>query len=67
MNPTDKPKAEYLGFNPHDSETFYKCTACGKTFGNWSIVAQKENENGTRRYCPRCKTELAGLEGMCCR
>lgn len=54
----EKPKAEYIGFSSHDCESHYRCPVCNGTFGSWSL---ERNENGNR-YCPRCKTELDGLE-----
>lgn len=57
-----KPKAIYLGFSSHDCESRYKCPCCDKPFGSWEVFNNKENENGTKRYCPICKMELDGLE-----
>ena len=57
-----KPKAIYNGFNTHDADPMYKCPVCNKPFGGWDVFNQKKNENGTREYCPWCKTELAGLK-----
>ncbi len=57
-----KPRAISVGFCSHDCEAHYKCPVCDKNFGSWTIFGQKENENGTKHYCPHCKTELEGLE-----
>jgi hypothetical protein len=57
-----KKEAEYLGFCSHDCEAHYRCPVCNKAFGSWSIYHQKENENGTKNYCPWCKEELDGLD-----
>lgn len=57
-----KPRAIYISFSPHDCESLYDCPVCGRRFGSWSICNQKKNENGTEKYCPECKTELAGLD-----
>lgn len=54
-------KAIYQGYNAHDCESWYKCPECNYVFGSWTIFHQKQNENGTRHYCPYCKTELDGL------
>lgn len=59
-----KPKAIYTGSCSHDCESWYRCPECGKPFGDWTIFMQKENENGTKEYCPFCKTELEGLNGI---
>lgn len=53
-----KKKAIYQSYNSHDCETFYKCPQCNEVFGDWTIYGQEENENGTKDYCPKCKTEL---------
>lgn len=57
-----KPLARYEGFSQHDCEAWYSCPVCGYKFGSWSINAQEENDNGTDKYCPKCKTELSGLD-----
>lgn len=57
-----KPKAIYIGFSSHDCESRYKCPCCDKPFGSWEVFNNKKNENGTKHYCPSCKTELDGLE-----
>ena len=49
-------KAEYLGFSRHDCESKYRCSACGKNFGDWSINMQDPR-------CPNCKTKLEGVRG----
>lgn len=54
----DKPRAIYLGFSSHDCESRYKCPVCGALFGSWDIH-REENENGTKKCCPDCKTELS--------
>lgn len=56
-----KKKAIYNGYNKHDCETKYICPVCDESFGTWDIFRQKENENGTNKYCPYCKEELDGL------
>jgi uncharacterized C2H2 Zn-finger protein len=53
-----KPKAIWHSFNSHDCETYYRCPVCNKLFGDWLIFLQEPNENGTKDYCPHCKTEL---------
>ena len=53
-----KPKAIWYSFNSHDCETWYRCQVCNKLFGDWIIFHQEPNENGTKDYCPHCKTEL---------
>lgn len=57
----EKPRAIYLGFSSHDCEARYKCPVCGTLFGSWSIH-REENENGTKKCCPDCKTELSWPE-----
>lgn len=59
--PETKHHAQYLGFSNHDCESHYKCPVCEKSFGSWSVFHQEKNENGTKDYCPHCKTELEGL------
>lgn len=54
----EKPEAIYLGFSSHDCESWHQCPICNHKFGSWSL---ERNENGNR-YCPKCKTELDGLE-----
>lgn len=56
-----KKRAVFKHFDGHDCETWYTCPYCGKTFGSWEVFRQKQNENGTSEYCPRCKKEVAGL------
>ena len=53
--------AVYKGFSQHDCESVYKCPVCEATFGYWAVFYQEKNENGTKVYCPKCKTELKGL------
>jgi hypothetical protein len=55
-----KKRAIFKHFDGHDCETWYTCPYCGKTFGEWEVFRQKQNENGTKRYCPYCKKEFAG-------
>ena len=57
-----KKRAIYESFSSHDCEAWYRCPECKKLFGSWSIFHQKENENGTNKYCPHCKVELDGLD-----
>ena len=57
----DKPKVIYLGYSSHDCESRYKCPVCGALFGSWDIHEEK-NENGTKKCCPDCKTELSWSE-----
>lgn len=57
-----KPRAIYIGFNVRDADPMYKCPICNEIFGGWNIWGQKKNENGTKQYCPWCKTELEGLK-----
>lgn len=57
-----KPRAIWQSFNSHDCEPYYRCPVCNKVFGGWLVFTQQPNENGTKEYCPHCKTELAGLE-----
>ena len=53
----EKPKKpEYVGYNSHDSETFYRCPYCHKTFGDWSLFHQKQD--GLEPHCPWCKGKL---------
>jgi len=33
-----KLRAIFLGSCPHDNERYYRCPACNKTFGSWSIL-----------------------------
>ena len=55
MDKREKPRAEYLGWSNHDCEAWYRCPVCGKEFGSWSVpIGSKE--------CPRCHTELKGVE-----
>ncbi len=57
-----KKKAIHVSFCSHDCETWYRCPECKEIFGSWSIFRQKDNENGTNKYCPHCKVELDGLD-----
>ena len=56
-----KLRAIFLGSCPHDNERYYRCPACNKTFGSWSIFHNQKNKNGLKTYCPNCKVELDGL------
>jgi DNA-directed RNA polymerase subunit RPC12/RpoP len=60
----EKGNAVWQSYNSHDCETFYKCSLCNKVFGDWDVFHQIKNENGTKHYCPYCKKELNGLEGI---
>ena len=57
-----KKRALYVGFSSHNCEAFFECPYCKKIFGSWRVFNQKENENGTNKYCPHCKEELDGLD-----
>lgn len=57
-----KLRAIYCGFCNHDCEVRYKCPVCGCPFGSWEVYHNPENVNGTKEYCPVCKTELDGLK-----
>lgn len=57
-----KPRAIYVGFSSHDCESRYRCPCCNTPFGSWDIYNNSKNKNGTKQYCPSCKTELLGLE-----
>lgn len=59
---TTKERARYIGFCDHDCEAHYECPYCKKRFGSFAVFHQKENENGTKKYCPHCKKELNGLD-----
>ena len=54
--PKKKPKAEYVGYNSHDCEAFYRCPVCYKTFGTWTIYGKKETR------CPHCNEELEDIK-----
>lgn len=36
---------EYIGYDEHSCETWYKCPFCNKEYGNWSFV-HKQGING---------------------
>ena len=57
-----KQRAIYTGFSQHDSDAYYKCPVCNSTFSGWDVFHNQKNENGSKKYCPNCKTELDGLE-----
>lgn len=57
-----KKMAIYKGFSQHDCEAWYECPVCHKSFGSWTVSHNEKNDNGTTKYCPHCKTELAGLD-----
>lgn len=51
------PRARYLGFYPHDCESYYKCPLCNGQFGSWSTSFYKKN-NREHCKCPNCDSEL---------
>lgn len=57
-----KPRAIDESYCNHDCEAWYRCPICNEVFGSWTIFHQEKNENGTKEYCPYCKTELEGLK-----
>lgn len=57
-----KKDAIYQSYNSHDCEAWYKCPVCNNLFSSWNVFGQPKNENGTNKYCPKCKTELNGLD-----
>ena len=55
---TEPRKPIYQSYNSHDSETFYKCPWCNKTFGDWSLFNQTDRPDVTKPYCPWCHKPL---------
>ena len=57
-------RAIQIGYDDHDCDAVYKCSKCKQVFFGSHIYHHKPNENGTRKYCPHCNTELKGLDGL---
>lgn len=56
-----KPTVIYKGFSMNECDAYFKCPVCNKDFSGWMVFHNQINENGTNKYCPKCKTELEGL------
>ena len=50
----EKKKPIFLGDNPHDCESRYKCTYCGELFGDWDMFRQPDIKDVQKPYCPEC-------------
>ena len=57
-------RAIQIGYDVHDCDAVYRCLKCKQVFFGSYIYHHNPNENGTRKYCPHCKTELKGLDGL---
>lgn len=57
-----KPRVISTGFHSEYFGKWFRCPVCIKTFESYSVSRNKKNENGTKEYCPYCKTELDGLD-----
>ncbi len=54
-----KMKPIYLAFEPLCCEVYYICDVCNKVFGDHDLIFQEPNINGSRCYCPHCKSEFS--------
>lgn len=57
-------RAIEIGYNGHDCDTVFRCQKCNHVFYGSHIYFNRKNKNGTNKYCPKCKEELKGLEGL---
>ena len=55
-------RAILLGIHKYDRERFYSCPKCHFLFSSFLVRHNKANDNGSKEYCPHCKTELGGLK-----